>query len=66
MTPSDIVQIVLASLEIAARAAPGFLAAFSGAGSDADAIERARKALAEIPTDPAKRGIDAWRARLEV
>lgn len=64
MSETEIVRIVIAALEIVSRAAPGFLAAFSGADSDAAALERARVALEAVPTDPAKRGIERWRAEL--
>lgn len=57
-------EIALAALGIVAKAAPGFIAAFSGADSDTEALERARVALEAIPQDPAKRGIDRWRAEL--
>lgn len=64
MPETEIVRIVLAALEIVSRAAPGFLAAFSGADSDAAALERARVALDAVPRDPAARGIDRWRSEL--
>jgi hypothetical protein len=57
-------EIALAALGIVAKVAPGFIAAFSGADSDAAALERARVALEAVPRDPAARGIDRWRAEL--
>ncbi len=65
MIDPNIARIVASALAIVAAAAPGFLAAFSGAGSDEAALDRAADALQTIPKDPAARGIDRWRVALE-
>jgi ribosomal protein L16/L10AE len=44
-----VAEIVVAVLGIVAAIAPGVLAAITGSGSDAEAIEAARKAAEKIP-----------------
>ncbi len=64
MTPIPIAEIVIAALEIAVRAAPGFLAAFSSEASDEAALARAKRALDGVPVDPARAGIERFRESL--
>ena len=64
MTETEIVKIVIQALAIIAGAAPGLLAAITSTSSDEEALERAARALASAPTDPALRGIERYRARL--
>jgi len=57
VTPAE-VAIALQALQAVASAAPGLLALLSSEASDAEAIDRARKALASVRRAPARAGID--------
>lgn len=57
-------QVVLAALQIVAAVAPGFLAAFSGHKTDAEALATAEKAVQTVPEHPAEDGLKAWREHL--
>lgn len=61
MIDPNVARIVASALAIVAAAAPGLLAALTGADSDAEALDRAQDALASIPSSPAKAGIDRVR-----
>lgn len=64
MIDPNVARIVSSALAIVAAAAPGLLAALSGAESDEKALDRAADALQAVPADPAARGIERWRAAL--
>lgn len=64
MSEIEIARFVLQALTLLSSAAPGFLAAFASTSTDAEALERAARALATIPNEPARSGIERYRARL--
>ncbi len=62
MTATEIVLLLLGAI---VRLVPGFLAAFSGAATDEEAIANARASLpAPIPADPDPERDDARRERI--
>jgi len=56
-------EIVVSALRIASAAAPGILAALTGAPTDAEALEVAREAVGNLPRRTGRGG--AWDEGLE-